>query len=113
MYQYMYLPVHVGLPYTTWKWLRYTTNINIEALTDWCLTRIQGVLLLKPQCTPEGSEGGEKIVRLWVHEVYRVIYDRLVDDQDRQLFFDMVKVGAPRNSYNKKGQTILTVGVFG
>ena len=54
---------------------------------------VQGVLLLKPDVIPEeGGEGPYKIMRLWVHEVYRVFYDRLVDDTDRQVFFDMVKV---------------------
>ncbi|ESO88893.1 hypothetical protein LOTGIDRAFT_125424 [Lottia gigantea] len=53
---------------------------------------IQGVLLLKPYVVPEGVEGNQKIARLWVHEVYRVFYDRLVDDQDRKNFFKMIKV---------------------
>ncbi|KAL3852322.1 hypothetical protein ACJMK2_015979 [Sinanodonta woodiana] len=52
---------------------------------------VQGVLLLKPDVLPEGIEGSQKIVRLWVHEVYRVFYDRLVDDNDRETFFQMVK----------------------
>lgn len=52
----------------------------------------QGVLLLKAKVVPDGQEGTQKIVRLWIHEVYRVFYDRLVDENDRELFFQMVKV---------------------
>jgi len=53
----------------------------------------QGVLLLKPDVIPDGQEGSQKIMRLWIHEVYRVFYDRLVDENDRDLFFNMVQVG--------------------
>lgn len=57
-----------------------------------CLS-VQGVLLLKPAVVAEGStENGQKIVRLWVHEVYRVFYDRLINEEDREMFFKMVKV---------------------
>lgn len=54
---------------------------------------VQGVLLLKPAVVAEGStENGQKIVRLWVHEVYRVFYDRLINEEDREMFYKMVKV---------------------
>ena len=49
-------------------------------------------MLLKPEVVPDGQEGSQKIIRLWIHEVYRVFYDRLVDETDRDLFFNMVKV---------------------
>ncbi|XP_055958183.1 dynein axonemal heavy chain 3 [Patella vulgata] len=52
---------------------------------------IQGILLLKPDVVPEGTEGAHKISRIWVHEVYRVFYDRLVDDKDRNNFYKMIK----------------------
>ena len=40
---------------------------------------VRGVLLIPKTHMSEG----DKLIRLWVHEVYRVFYDRLVDDQDR------------------------------
>jgi dynein heavy chain len=48
---------------------------------------IFGVLLVPASCMQEG----EKLIRLWIHEVYRVFYDRLIDDKDRHFFFDMMK----------------------
>lgn len=47
---------------------------------------IQGVMLVPPDCLPDG----EKLTRLWVHEVYRVFYDRLTDVGDRNIFFNIV-----------------------
>ncbi|ESO89088.1 hypothetical protein LOTGIDRAFT_210054 [Lottia gigantea] len=48
---------------------------------------IRGVLLVPSTNLTEM----EKLVRLWIHEVYRVFYDRLIDDEDRLTFFNMVK----------------------
>ena len=53
---------------------------------------LQGVLLLKSDRTPVGLPGSQKLIRLWVHEVYRVFSDRLEDEADTQTFFTMVKV---------------------
>lgn len=47
---------------------------------------VSGVLLVPKTHMSEG----DKLVRLWVHEVYRVFYDRLVDDDDRTQFFTIV-----------------------
>ncbi|CAO2583043.1 Dynein axonemal heavy chain 3 [Lemmus lemmus] len=48
---------------------------------------IQGVLL----CPHTHLQDLEKFIRLWIHEVYRVFYDRLIDNEDRQTFFNLVK----------------------
>nr|XP_019607160.1 PREDICTED: dynein heavy chain 3, axonemal [Rhinolophus sinicus] len=48
---------------------------------------IQGVLL----CPHTHLQDFEKLIRLWMHEIYRVFCDRLIDDEDRQIFFNMMK----------------------
>ena len=48
---------------------------------------IRGVLLMPASHMTEG----DKLMRLWTHEVYRVFYDRLIDDKDRSQFFEIVK----------------------
>ena len=48
---------------------------------------VRGVLLVPASHMDEG----DKLLRLWTHEVYRVFYDRLIDDKDRNLFFDIIK----------------------
>ncbi|XP_032895202.1 dynein heavy chain 3, axonemal-like [Amblyraja radiata] len=52
---------------------------------------IQGLLLFKSDCVPQGTKGDHKLMRLWIHEVHRVFCDRLVDSQDRKIFFQIVK----------------------
>ncbi|XP_053575219.1 dynein axonemal heavy chain 3-like [Bombina bombina] len=52
---------------------------------------IQGIILLKPGQVPHNSEGAKKLMRLWIHEVYRVFCDRLVSSQDRKTFLQIVK----------------------
>uniref|UniRef100_A0A8C4XVJ4 Dynein axonemal heavy chain 3 n=1 Tax=Falco tinnunculus TaxID=100819 RepID=A0A8C4XVJ4_FALTI len=45
-----------------------------------------------------------KLIRLWIHEVYRVFYDRLVDEEDRKVFFQMVQETTSnsfKQSFNK------------
>ncbi|XP_041823134.1 dynein heavy chain 3, axonemal [Melanotaenia boesemani] len=48
---------------------------------------IRGVLL----APHTHLKDGDKLIRLWIHEVYRVFYDRLVDDEDKETFFNIVK----------------------
>ncbi|XP_053614808.1 dynein axonemal heavy chain 12 [Plodia interpunctella] len=48
---------------------------------------IQGCALLRK----ESAESKKTFVRVWVHEILRVFFDRLVDDIDRTWFFDILK----------------------
>ena len=48
---------------------------------------VSGVLLVPKSHLSEG----DKLVRLWVHEVYRIFYDRLIDDKDQEQFFNIVQ----------------------
>ncbi|XP_058956956.2 dynein axonemal heavy chain 7 [Pocillopora verrucosa] len=48
---------------------------------------IQGTLL----STPDIIEDPDNLKRHWAHEVYRVYYDRLVDDGDRKWLFDFLR----------------------
>ncbi|RVE49566.1 hypothetical protein evm_005794 [Chilo suppressalis] len=47
---------------------------------------IKGILLVPSSHLKELS----KLVILWIHEIYRVFYDRLVDDVDREKLFDVI-----------------------
>ena len=42
----------------------------------------------------------EKFIRLWIHEVYRVFYDRLIDEDDRLFFFELIKE-TTKKQFNK------------
>jgi dynein heavy chain len=48
---------------------------------------IQGILL----STPEKFQEKSKIIRLWIHEMMRVFYDRLIENSDRSWFFESIK----------------------
>ncbi|DBA76763.1 TPA: hypothetical protein ACH3X2_008790 [Trebouxia sp. C0005] len=52
---------------------------------------IQGVMMLPASSLP--AQGAEAVYkRLWVHEVFRVFYDRLVDDNDRLWLLQQAKI---------------------
>ncbi|EFJ29004.1 inner arm dynein 3-2 [Selaginella moellendorffii] len=63
----------------------YTFNLRDYAKV------IQGMMLQDSSKVPVGREGARQHVRLWVHEVLRVFYDRLVDDQDRDWLLKYLK----------------------
>ncbi|XP_047030670.1 dynein axonemal heavy chain 12 [Helicoverpa zea] len=48
---------------------------------------IQGCALLRK----ESADNKKTFVKVWVHEIMRVFYDRLVDDDDRAWFFEVLK----------------------
>ncbi|XP_055607362.1 dynein axonemal heavy chain 3 isoform X2 [Uranotaenia lowii] len=55
------------------------------------VTRIyQGIVLVPAKRLPDP----EKLTRLWAHETYRVFYDRLVDDNDKQMLLRIVEEAA-------------------
>ncbi|KAI9347975.1 dynein heavy chain and region D6 of dynein motor-domain-containing protein [Zopfochytrium polystomum] len=57
---------------------------------------IQGALLTRSDLMTDPA----KMIRLWMHEVYRVFYDRLVDDSDRAWFFAKCK-DVVQTNFNK------------
>ncbi|NXH21208.1 DYH3 protein, partial [Bucco capensis] len=64
---------------------------------------IKGVLL----CPHTHLQDGDKLIRLWIHEVYRVFYDRLVDEEDRKIFFQMVQE-TTSNSFKQSFNKVLS-----
>ncbi|XP_037873641.1 dynein axonemal heavy chain 12 [Bombyx mori] len=48
---------------------------------------IQGCALLRK----ESADNKKTFIKIWIHEIMRVFYDRLVDDQDRAWFFGVLK----------------------
>ncbi|KAK4874901.1 hypothetical protein RN001_014261 [Aquatica leii] len=50
-------------------------------------SRVIGGLLLVPASRMEDVD---KLIRLWIHESFRVFNDRLIDEADKLIFFDIV-----------------------
>ncbi|XP_048509500.1 dynein axonemal heavy chain 3 isoform X1 [Athalia rosae] len=48
---------------------------------------IKGIVLVPPS----RMKDPDKLMRLWVHEVYRVFYDRLIENEDQENLFKLVK----------------------
>ncbi|XP_012147752.1 dynein heavy chain 3, axonemal isoform X3 [Megachile rotundata] len=48
---------------------------------------IKGILLVPAS----RMDNPDKLIRLWVHEVYRVFHDRLIDSNDQEMLFEMVR----------------------
>jgi dynein heavy chain len=52
------------------------------------VTRVyQGIVMVPPKKMPDP----EKLARLWAHEIYRVFYDRLIDDKDKTMLLRLVE----------------------
>jgi dynein heavy chain len=70
---------------------------------------INGVLLVPAKAAGDKN----KMCRLWAHEVFRVFYDRLVDDQDRNWLFNLVK-DVVKNNFKLSFETVFaTLGKSG
>jgi dynein heavy chain len=46
----------------------------------------QGLLTAQP----DSYDNQDSMIKLWVHECFRVFHDRLVDDKDRQWFKNLI-----------------------
>ncbi|XP_014215495.1 dynein heavy chain 3, axonemal [Copidosoma floridanum] len=69
------------------------TFLPIPSKSHYCFnlrdyTRVMSGVLLVPASRMKDPD---KLVRLWIHEIYRVFHDRLVDEDDREQLFSMVK----------------------
>jgi dynein heavy chain len=54
---------------------------------------VQGILLVRA----DQANDPKKIIHLWLHEAYRVFYDRLVDDVDRKWLFEFSRQAVTKN----------------
>lgn len=57
---------------------------------------IQGVLMLSPSTAQSPEVDKSYILRLWLHEMLRVFYDRLTEDSDREWFINYLSTLPPK-----------------
>eukprot|EP00854_Cymbomonas_tetramitiformis_P002484 gene2484-3228_t len=57
---------------------------------------VQGVMLQDSKTLPQGPDGKEQHIRLWIHEVLRVFYDRLTDKKDQNWLLNTFKQLLPK-----------------
>lgn len=79
---------------------------NLFLLNKSCLSYIY------PFCLYLRFQDGDKLMRLWIHEVYRVFYDRLVDEDDKNVFFQMVQE-TTLNSFKQNLNKVFLGNVLG
>lgn len=66
-------------------------QVRVEIIVK-CLNEFFWITVSVPHAYVDRlCQDGDKLIRLWIHEVYRVFYDRLIDDEDKKSFFGIVK----------------------
>eukprot|EP00951_Prasinocladus_malaysianus_P026256 scaffold232565_cov23-Prasinocladus_malaysianus.AAC.1 len=67
------------------------SNISVDCIYRSNLLDICLLILFVIASCHRADNASQKMKRLWVHECFRVFYDRLVDDKDRQWLLDTLK----------------------
>ncbi|KAB0793663.1 hypothetical protein PPYR_13283 [Photinus pyralis] len=70
-------------------------------------SRVIGGMLLVPSSVMTDVD---KLIRLWIHESYRVFNDRLIDDGDKKTFFDIVK-NTSYNVYRQHMEKVMAIWI--
>jgi dynein heavy chain len=56
--------------------------------------------------SPKAISNEDDMVKLWAHECIRTFHDRLISDEDRAQFIDMVKVNM-KDTFKKNYDSIV------